>query len=106
MLPAELSDAPVSDVQRVFGRAFVDALHEMPVGRWQGPVRSGFGVHLVRVLDRVPEQRTTLEQARPEIERDLLQARAAEASATYFEKLRVRYRVRVEPAEATTADAR
>jgi hypothetical protein len=106
MLPAELTDATASDVQRIFGRAFVDALPELPVGSWYGPVRSGFGLHLVRLLDRVAAQRATLEQARPGIERDLLQARAVEANANHFRKLRERYSVRVEPVDATAADAR
>jgi hypothetical protein len=105
MLPATLTDATASQVQRAFGKPFVDALQTLPTGGWQGPVRSGFGLHLVRLVDRVPARQATLEQARAEVERDLLQARAIEAREAYFQTLRGRYSIRIEPVGAP-ADAR
>ena len=47
------------DVARLFGSAFSESLFELDVGEWQGPVVSGYGLHLVRVSDveeeRMPE---------------------------------------------------
>ena len=103
MLPATVSDAATSDVRRVFGDSFVDALQALPVGSWQGPVEFGFGLHLVRLADRTPARRATLEEARMAVERDLLHARTADASEAHYERLRQRYSVRIEPADLTAA---
>ena len=41
--------AATSEVARVFGAEFAEAIKTLPVGGWQGPVRSGFGLHLVEL---------------------------------------------------------
>ena len=52
-LPREMVDAPLRDVEGRFGRAFAEALGRLDVGdRWQGPVQSGLGWHLVRLRHR------------------------------------------------------
>ena len=37
------------EVQKQFGRGFAESLTALTPGRWQGPLRSGYGVHLVFV---------------------------------------------------------
>jgi PPIC-type PPIASE domain len=103
LLPDALTDATASDVRRVFGEAFTDALAALAIGSWRGPVRSGFGLHLVRLAGRTPERRATLDEVRSEVERDMLHARATEALAMHYQKLRERYSVRVETADVVAA---
>ena len=62
-------------MERNFGAGFATAIESLPVGVWQGPVRSEFGLHLVEVTARVPGRKATLEEARAAVERDLLHAR-------------------------------
>ena len=57
-------DAPLPALRGEFGGGLVAAAMEAPVGRWSGPIRSRFGVHLLRVEERRPERRATLEEAR------------------------------------------
>jgi hypothetical protein len=49
------------DVSATFGEVFAEAMVRLPVGDWQGPVSSGYGLHLVKVTERedsrVPEWR-------------------------------------------------
>jgi hypothetical protein len=52
MLRHDYADVSRDDVARLFGAEFADRLFELTPGSWQGPVRSGYGWHLVRVLDR------------------------------------------------------
>lgn len=49
MLPPELEAAPAFEVTRIFGTDFANGLKALPVGQWAGPVRSGFGLHLVKI---------------------------------------------------------
>jgi parvulin-like peptidyl-prolyl isomerase len=56
-------------------------------------MRSDFGVHLVELSKRQDGGRATLNDVRAEVERDLLHARAEDAKAAVYEKLRANYRV-------------
>jgi len=103
MLPAELEAAPQFDIERDFGAGFAAALKDLPLGRWQGPVESAFGLHLVLLSGRTGGGQPLLEQVRAEVERDLLLARAKEANEATYNRLRANYRVRVE-SSGTPAD--
>jgi hypothetical protein len=96
LLPAALEHATTAEIERQFGGEFAEAVTRIPVGTWQGPVRSGFGVHLVRVTARQEARPAALADVRADVERDLLHARAQEVDAAFYRKLRQRYTVRVE----------
>jgi parvulin-like peptidyl-prolyl isomerase len=102
MLPAEL-DGNATDVARSFGEEFELELRMLPVGSWQGPVRSGFGLHLVRIDERRDGRPAELSEVRAEVARDLTHARAQAASETYYERLRSKYVVRIEDGATTPA---
>lgn len=53
MLPAVLDDQTESEVAGAFGGDFATALLTLTSGSWQGPVRSGYGLHLVKIVRRV-----------------------------------------------------
>ena len=61
MLEPYYSDRSEQDVSSAFGGDFAQALLALPVGSWEGPVISGYGLHLVkmyrRVEPRVPDWR-------------------------------------------------
>jgi hypothetical protein len=52
MLEPFSSGRTEQDVSAAFGADFARALLALPVGRWEGPVSSGYGLHLVKVFDR------------------------------------------------------
>lgn len=103
MLPPRL-EASAVDVVRSFGNDFEAALRALPVGGWQGPVRSGFGVHLVELTARESERVATLGEVREAVERDLLHERTREATDAFYQRLRANYAVRVEDALLSTAN--
>lgn len=98
LLPPELKDAPSFEVERVFGVEFLDGLKDLPIGGWQGPIRSGRGLHLVELSERNASRPATLEEVRSEVERDLVSSRAEQAREAFLTKLRASYRVSIEPA--------
>jgi hypothetical protein len=102
LLPPVMESAGVSQVKRVFGQEFADALEGLPVGAWIGPLRSAFGVHLVQVRASEAGRTATMTQARAEVERDLLQARTVEAGAAHYRRLRAQYTVRIDPVGKAT----
>jgi len=63
-LVRSLSEA---DSARLFGGTdFSKLAFTAPVGRWYGPVRSGFGWHLIKVDDIAPGRQRSLAEARDE----------------------------------------
>ncbi|MEP1933853.1 MAG: hypothetical protein ABJJ37_21485, partial [Roseibium sp.] len=49
LLPPKIAMTPSQQVDGMFGRGFYDALSPLPIGKWAGPILSGFGLHLVHV---------------------------------------------------------
>jgi hypothetical protein len=96
MLPNTLDAAPASEVERVFGQDFATAVAALPVGGWQGPIASGYGVHLVEIGSREPGRVPALAEVRVAVERDLLRARADQSGEALYQSLRQRYAVRIE----------
>jgi hypothetical protein len=95
MLPAEL-EASASEVARTFGADFEEQLRVLAVGSWQGPLRSGFGLHLVHLERRTDGRPAALADVRAEVARDFMNARAEAAMSAYYDRLRSKYVVRIE----------
>lgn len=101
LLPAEFHLEPRSRLAAQLGEAFADALASVPVGVWSGPLRSAYGVHLVRVAERVGGKLPLLSEVRDAVRRDVLAARRARLQREFLQSLLARYRVSVQwPASA------
>ena len=93
MLPDEVALAPRSDIARQFGGEFAEQIEGLPADRWAGPVRSGFGAHLVFVRERKAGRLPALEEIRPLVEREFLAARRKQALDAMYERLLEKYEV-------------
>jgi hypothetical protein len=96
MLPPTMEAVSAIEMTRVFGNEFGEGLRLLPLNSWQGPVRSGYGLHLVELTANEAGRHATLADVRAQVERDLSRARAEEASAAFYDKLRANYAVRIE----------
>jgi hypothetical protein len=81
------------EIAELFGREFAAALGALPDGAWQGPVRSAYGWHLVRVEERHPARSPSFEEVARRVAADYRQQRRREANEAYYQSLRERYRV-------------
>ena len=52
MLETSYAGQSEREVSAAFGELFAEAVVRLPVGEWQGPVSSGYGLHLVKVVER------------------------------------------------------
>ena len=93
LLPAALPASPPQVVASTFGTGFFEAMAELPVGQWAGPVRSSFGQHLVRVTDRRPGGTPRLAAIRERVVQDWRTTIAAQLREERFEAMRARYTV-------------
>lgn len=105
MLPAAMPLSPVDRIAANFGKQFVAALQDAPVGKWSGPVRSIYGLHLVRIDERQGEHDPQLEEIRDAVTSEWrLEKRQAIAEQRYA-KLRQGYEIVIEQAADETTPA-
>ncbi|MDX2321309.1 MAG: peptidylprolyl isomerase [Moritella sp.] len=95
MLSHQFKRMPESEVERVLGHPFLQSLRETPTGRWQGPIASGFGWHLVRIDERIDGRPANLNSVRKQVVRDWTSLQRREANKAVYERLRKRYKVTV-----------
>jgi len=100
MLPGELQLTPLRDVERVFGGAFVKQLETIEPGQWAGPVRSGYGLHLVFIRERIEGSMPGFDALRPVALREVLAERRRQQIAEMYDQLLKKYTVVVERAPA------
>ncbi len=95
-LPRSLEQVPLREIETRFGAEFATAISGLAVKQqWQGPIRSGFGWHLVRVKERdaiAPD----FETLRPRLENEWRTAQIAARKEQAFEILRGAYRIEID----------
>ena len=96
MLPADFELAPLRDVDRTFGAGFARQLEAAEPGKWSGPIRSGYGLHLVLVRERVEGASPNLEALRPVARREVLAERRKRELAAMYDRLLEKYTVVIE----------
>lgn len=84
------------DIERVLGSQFLQSLNDIPTGSWQGPISSGFGLHLVRVDERIEGKVSQLNEVRDEVVRDLGSEKRDQTNKAFYQNIRKRYTVKVE----------
>ncbi len=102
LLESAFADVSPSDVAAQFGADFADRLMELAVGAWQGPLKSGLGLHLVQVSERRDATLPVLAEVRDQVRREWDKARRAELKELSYRELLARYTVIVEGADAPT----
>ncbi|HKY95172.1 MAG TPA: peptidylprolyl isomerase [Kiloniellales bacterium] len=99
LLPVELPLGPLDAVGRSFGESFAEALAVAPVGIWDGPVASAYGLHLVLVLERRDGRLPPLEEVRAAVEYQWRRDLERRVMEERYEALARKYRVVLEVAE-------
>jgi hypothetical protein len=96
LLPAAAEGMSLDRLEREFGQEFAAAIQALPLGSWQGPVRSGYGVHIVRVDRKIEAQGPSLDEVREAVERDWEYERRQTAREAFYQDLLKNYEVRIE----------
>jgi hypothetical protein len=102
MIDSRFEGSSEREVTRVFGEAFARELAAVPLDRWSGPLRSGYGLHLVHITDRVAGRSPRLEEVREAVQREWLSQETARAREAAYQALLRKVKVTVEPAPRET----
>lgn len=95
MLPLSYADVTIEGLERDYGEAFAKAVTAAPLNRWAGPVESGFGLHLIRVENRLGRKVPPLAEVRDEVRIAWIEERRATALREQLAELRRGYRIEV-----------
>lgn len=105
MLPYSFESLRAGDVDRQFGTGFAAQLSEVQTGEWTGPVRSGFGMHLVFIEEKIESRVPDLEEVRDVVKRDLIAQHRRDANEKIYQRLRERYTITIERPEIVDSKA-
>lgn len=93
LLPPELRLSTSTEIDGIFGTGFFDGLMQIPAGYWSGPIQSGYGLHLVRIEERLLAWVPPLDDIRDVIEREWRSEKLKELHELVYARLLQRYTV-------------
>jgi parvulin-like peptidyl-prolyl isomerase len=83
-------------VTSLFGGEFAEKVFALETGKWQGPVPSGYGYHLVFVRERQSAQLLPFDEVRAQVQEEWHRLQQAKAGEQFFAGLLKKYDVVVE----------
>lgn len=86
-------DSTPAQVAKEFGPEFADALFGLEARSWQGPIRSGYGWHLIWIDSIEPGRIPDFEEVEPQVKTAWLDERYREIKRVSLEEMRSRYQV-------------
>lgn len=96
LLPFELPMTGKAAIGRAFGPDFAAGLDGLTPGEWAGPIRSAFGLHIVRISEKRPGLVPVLDEVRDAVTREWTNDKRMEIEAARYRALRSNYEVRIE----------
>lgn len=99
MIPPQFENEINSRVESTFGKEFTTEIFELKSGDWQGPIRSAYGWHLVKINFIQEPQLPDLNEIWDEVEREWSFERKQLIMEEQYEEIRDRYTITFENKE-------
>lgn len=96
LLGEHFDDTSELAVSGMFGADFAREVFALEPGKWRGPVKSGYGLHLVFVAQRTPTAPKPFETVKDDVLAEWRRSRQAELSRDYLGELRKKYGVELD----------
>jgi len=91
LVEANFRNATLESVAAAFGPEFAQAIFTLKVGQWKGPIRSGFGFHLVNVTELQASELRPFEDVRSQLLVQWRDERQGQANTSFLAGLRKKY---------------
>ena len=102
LLPYATQLSSVTRIGNAFGENFAKKLATLPADEWTGPIKSPFGLHLVRITERRDERLPPLKEIRKAVEQKWRTQERDRFQQDEYDRLRANYEV-VSPLNETAA---
>lgn len=93
LLPGEMPLSPLGGIARNFGESFAANLTDLPENEWAGPIKSAYGLHLVRVTKRMDGYDPDLHEVRDAVAQKWGAEKRDEFQAQAYDQLLAKYDV-------------
>lgn len=93
MLETAHHEVTATDIERLFGADFAAEVLALPEGAWSGPIRSGYGLHLVNIFERIPGRIPDLDEVRAKVADDLGYENRKASEEQAYQEIAGKYRV-------------
>ena len=93
MLPSVAQDVSEDELARTFGTEFPSAVMSLEVGKWEGPVESGYGLHLVKITHREESRIPEWTEVRDRLATDMQFEGRLAAEDQFYAEILPRYQV-------------
>jgi hypothetical protein len=87
----EMTDG--DELGRQLGMKFSKSIETLEISKWAGPIRSGFGWHLVYVSTKTPARAPRFESIRKELKRDLEYEKQRKVNDQVYRELKNKYEI-------------
>jgi len=88
------------EISRMFGNGFATELFALPIGEWQEPIVSGYGLHLVHIDEITAATQPELADVRDNVLAEWLDEQRRATDESFYRSLRQRYKIVVENSAA------
>lgn len=106
MLQSEYPLETQQQVKELFGSEFAARIFQLEPGKWVGPLRSGYGCHLVFIQQNLSSRIPELAEVRNQVLTEFKNARLQAASEAFYAQLRKRYRVEVDKSALAAGESK
>lgn len=106
LLPRQV---PLTSIERIsgqFGEEFAAVLAAAPAGQWNGPMQTGYGLHLIRIKRKTPAVLPALDKVRDEVVRAWQDEKRRQIAEDRYRMLREKYEVRIASPESNSPTGR
>ncbi len=103
LLPESFDQGTRQVIDGTFGKGFSEELDKLTIGDWQGPVRSGLGIHLVQLESRTEGRLPNLAEIRSVVQREWSNDKRIAGRRKMNERLLGEYEVTIEWPEQKVA---
>lgn len=93
LLPYNFTNERKNEITSMFGLDFSKQVFALPIGSWQGPINSEYGVHLVYIDSRSEDQLPPLAEIREHVVSEWRITRRNQANEIFYKSLLQRYQI-------------
>ncbi len=105
MLQDQYRNVSEAEIRNLFGSVFARALIELEPGPWYGPIRSGYGLHLVRLDQVILSPTPSFSVIRAKLREAWTKQKIEAQGESFIEALMARYEIIIEEADSPISSA-
>jgi len=93
MLQYDFAQETPFEIAGLFGKGFAEQLFTLETNTWQGPIKSGYGFHLVRISAKIDSRMPELAAVIGKVSTDWMFEQRQKMNKEIYERLKERYEI-------------